>query len=636
MTGTMWPLRPLSLLSGRNAVTLFEIRLENDFIVFRGNEHESAGQILKGHVVLCLSSPLKLDEVHLRLAGTLRLSWTQSKMTTAGLSQHKVDRTIPILQHRWKPFIGGEGKSVTLQAGNYEFPFDYTLPGDTAETLEGIPEASISYRLKARLVRRRFASNIHTYKHIRVIRTLEPAALEFLHAMSVENIWPNKVDYSIIVPQKAVVFGGMLSVSMRFTPLLKGLELNNILAKLIEVRECAAPGAPGTVAARAREYKTERQVKSWDIPVGPQHWHDTVEGTGQEGWLVEKKLELPKKLRDCVQDVSHDNVKIRHKLRLVIGLKNPDGHISELRATLPVSIFISPNMPLDEEGNLLVQGNGEGGALITEEEVVAPPGYGQHVLDQLYDDVVFGGFQTPENQSGANSPYYQQSASASAEDLTLPPRSEPDPAASAAALVSRLQGVSTNHPSRRNSVVSVLSSDARGDQSEPLSRQTSNHAANTPPSGRSSPEHVDETLALEVLNKVPSYATAVRTPARPRSYAGGAMLLPMYEDVLAAEDAAQAEASGPPSETSDGEDVSVGPSSPISPVISRARAASIADSSNRPHSIVGYPRPRTSRGGSLSGLSDALLTRLSGYGQQLEGGPNHRGYIPRHSMHYAA
>lgn len=58
-------------------------RLENDFIVFRGGEHESAGQLLKGTVVLCLSNALKLDEVHLRLTGTLRLSYVSPR---SGLS----------------------------------------------------------------------------------------------------------------------------------------------------------------------------------------------------------------------------------------------------------------------------------------------------------------------------------------------------------------------------------------------------------------------------------------------------------------------------------------------------------------------------------------------------------------------
>lgn len=48
--------------------------LDNDFIVFRGNDHESSGQQLKGVLVLCLSSPLRMEDVRLRLIGSLRLS----------------------------------------------------------------------------------------------------------------------------------------------------------------------------------------------------------------------------------------------------------------------------------------------------------------------------------------------------------------------------------------------------------------------------------------------------------------------------------------------------------------------------------------------------------------------------------
>jgi hypothetical protein len=44
--------------------------LENDFIVFRGNDHEASGQLLKGTVVLCLSSALRIEDIHLKLTGT--------------------------------------------------------------------------------------------------------------------------------------------------------------------------------------------------------------------------------------------------------------------------------------------------------------------------------------------------------------------------------------------------------------------------------------------------------------------------------------------------------------------------------------------------------------------------------------
>ena len=223
--------------------------------------------------------------------------------------------------------MGGDAKGTVLAAGNYEFPFEYMLPGDTCETLEGIPEASISYRLKARVVRSRLASDIHTYKHVRVIRTLEPSALEFLHAMSVENIWANKVEYSITVPQKAVVFGGTLPLEMRLTPLLKGLELGDIHARLMEIRDCVATSS----SSRNKECRFEREVGKWKFGAATHHWHDTIEDTGQEGWIIEKKLDLPKKLRQCVQDFTRHNIKVRHKVKLTVALKNPDGHISEVR-----------------------------------------------------------------------------------------------------------------------------------------------------------------------------------------------------------------------------------------------------------------------------------------------------------------
>jgi arrestin-related trafficking adapter 4/5/7 len=58
-------------MSASSDVLTLTYRLENDFIVFRGNDHESSGQLLKGTVVLCLPAPLKIEDIHLRLTGTL-------------------------------------------------------------------------------------------------------------------------------------------------------------------------------------------------------------------------------------------------------------------------------------------------------------------------------------------------------------------------------------------------------------------------------------------------------------------------------------------------------------------------------------------------------------------------------------
>jgi hypothetical protein len=253
---------------------------------------------------------------------------TNKSISLPGLSSQKIDKTTTILEHRWAPFVGSHGKSMTLPAGNYEWPFEFTLPGDTAESVEGIPEASITYRLKATVSRGKLAHDIHKYKPLRIIRTLEPGALELLHAMSVENIWPNKVDYSIVIPQKAVVFGGFITLEMRLSPLLKGLELGEVMARMIEVRDCCVTGSTGL---NIREHRTEREVSIWRFMMNrEEHWHDLIEDTGQEGWAVTKKLDLPRKLRYCVQDLNHHGIKVRHKIKLTVGLRNPDGHISEV------------------------------------------------------------------------------------------------------------------------------------------------------------------------------------------------------------------------------------------------------------------------------------------------------------------
>ncbi|CAM1502007.1 Fc.00g039910.m01.CDS01 [Cosmosporella sp. VM-42] len=531
--------KPFSSVTGRNSYSLFDIRLDNDFIVFRGNDHESAGQMLKGVVVLCLPSSLRMEDVRLRLIGTLRLSWADMRGSTPGVSGQKVDKTSTILEHRWPSFVGTHGKSMTLPAGNYEWPFELLLPGDTAESVEGIPEASITYRLKATVGRGKLAYDLHSYKHLRIIRTLEPGALEFLHAMSVENIWPNKVDYSIVIPQKAVVFGGSVVMEMRFTPLLKGLELGDVTAKMMEIRETHVTGATGL---SIREHRAEREVSTWKWEVSrEEHWQDMIEDTGQEGWALTKKLNLPKRLRQCVQDLNHHGIKVRHKIKLTVALKNPDGHVSELRATLPVSIFISPNMPLDEQGNLVDQSPGTP----QEQEqlgTIAPPGYGEHVLDQLYEDVEPSGFQTPGIQSGLSSPFYAQSRAGSSENLAAAiTHSIP---VAPAALTSRLEDVSLD-PSQRNAsynsvnsvsgFISPTAAHGPAPRSEPHSGNlTRSNSAEDGHSSRNSAEHVDlDPAEFEELNKVPSYQTAVRTPARPRAQSGSAQL-PDYQTALSA------------------------------------------------------------------------------------------------------
>lgn len=517
--------------------------LENDFIVFRGNEHEASGQLLKGVLAICVPAPIKIEDIHLRLTGSQRLAWTDPRVTPSGLSSTKVDRTHHILQHQWAPFWGTPGKSAVLEKGNYEFPFELMLPGDTCESVEGMHEASITYKLKATIARGKLAYDLHAYKHVRIVRTLESSALEFLHAMSVENIWPNKVEYSIVVPQKAVVFGSHVPLESRFTPLLKGLELGDITIRLIEIHNFVSTPPSNSSSSfnpSMREYRHERTVANWTVNTNrDEHWQEMIEDTGQEGWVVNTSLDLPRKLGKCVQDVNVHGMKVRHKLKMVVALKNPDGHVSELRATLPLTIFISPNIPLDEQGNLTAPaGTGTNASGMS---TIAPPGYGEHVLDQLYDEVDVHNLQTPAPMSAVQSPIYSLSRAGSSENLaSMNNASIP---VHPAALTSRLQDMTSREAAiLRNHSSTILTppgsssdmttaftpihlphtftprppgphADSSRPHSEAASRRNSGESrlsdGNSDHSDHSDPEHVDF-VDLKELSKVPSYATAIK------------------------------------------------------------------------------------------------------------------------------
>ena len=44
-------------------------RLENSNLILRGNRNEAPSVLIKGSVVLCLSQPFRISDIHLRLTG---------------------------------------------------------------------------------------------------------------------------------------------------------------------------------------------------------------------------------------------------------------------------------------------------------------------------------------------------------------------------------------------------------------------------------------------------------------------------------------------------------------------------------------------------------------------------------------
>lgn len=494
--------------------TLFDIRLKNcnhDVLLLKGSEHNAASTFISGKIVLSVNEPLTLKKITLRLYGTLRLKYTD----TRGSMPKPARLEKKIYEYVWdpaeitkylnnmyenshgngKPGISGQspasppnglsrspikskasstslkslgmtfrsmsssslagqnasssnssssslaprGSHVLVQ-GNYEFPFSAILPGDMPESVEGLPGASVVYKLESTIDRGKFHHPMVAKKHVRVVRTMTTDSVELSETVAVDNTWPNKVEYSLNVPSKAIAVGSGTPITLMLVPLLKGLQLGEIRITLVELYSYVGYLPP--------PHTDERIVCEKVIPM-----QQVDENFLMDKWEIDTFLRIPPSLSKCTQDCDiQTHLKVRHKLKFNIGLCNPDGHTSELRASLPVQVFISPFVTVrarteedaealdhhehaedDEEvlfssdphnTSLTNLQQYEADALLasegaTEEQLrsnphsyssftglVAPPMYERHVYDKLWSDVspmdspTASGASTPRSRAG--------------------------------------------------------------------------------------------------------------------------------------------------------------------------------------------------------------------------------------------
>ena len=118
---------------------------------------------------------------------------------------------------------------------------------------------------------------------------------------------------------------------MRFVPQLKGLEIGEIRIQLHESQELFVCGS--------KLLRESREVRQWHVAVSrQQNWCQSIGEFSQEGWTVDDELDLPKRLKECLQDadlINLQGIKVRHKLKICVALKNPDGHVSEVSPQSP-------------------------------------------------------------------------------------------------------------------------------------------------------------------------------------------------------------------------------------------------------------------------------------------------------------
>ncbi|CCF57436.1 hypothetical protein KAFR_0C04450 [Kazachstania africana CBS 2517] len=357
---------------------LFELRIhgtDNDVILIKGSSEAAPSVLLSGTIMLSIAEPIQIKNLYLKLLGRMKINLPideELSINTNGSKQIMLDKYF--YQYTWDDFtienylnglydnydnnnsISGNklgkaksttslitlksGKSPkrkyhTLLKGNYEFPFSAILPGNMFESVEISDNASITYYLEAIIERSKGASDLYCRKYIRFLRTLAPDSVELSETVNVTDRWPNKVEYSISTSSKAAALGSTVPINIMLVPLLKGLSLHKVRIKLLETLQFEYQGM------KSKQERIITKLKLVDPELELTRLVDDQKF--QEKWEVTIPFEIPSSLSegtpDC--DIPH-RIRVQHKIKISIYLRNEDRHISELRASLNVVLFVSP------------------------------------------------------------------------------------------------------------------------------------------------------------------------------------------------------------------------------------------------------------------------------------------------------
>ncbi|KAJ9640379.1 hypothetical protein H2199_005918 [Coniosporium tulheliwenetii] len=510
---------------GGQGKPLLQIIPDNDIILLQGHRSEAPPATVTGKLVLDTPDDINVKTIKIKLEGVQKIAYgtmpstrlaEQTEWATPSMIQDK--ETFLRDERILYPTDGGKGKPHKLGAGHKEWTFEFSIPGEAPESVEGLANSYIIYNMTASVSTAGFMTrDLVAKSHIRVVRTLSFDALDAGPMEQInEDVWTNKVSYKVALPRINYTFGTSVTATITLTPIRKGLEIGTVRMALWE--QCKL-GIDKGETVQTHEWEKKVTQLEQEMPENARQEHSELDPNNpvDESYHFSMTLPLPKSLNRCRQSADTGQIQINHKLITHINLKNPEGHISQLVVKNPLNLFISPNYHIGEDQCIQIDANQQ-----TEEAMnnasnqVAPPGYGQHHFDQLWDNIDPSGYMTPGARSGINTPFYSQSRNGSAENLPLPvldaliqsPTSAPHGGPAASALHSRLATLQD-----RGSSHSAL----------PQRRPLAAHL------GRAAPPIAPQRLLgydMEALARIPSYSTALRTPVSSSPKAEG---LPTYE-----------------------------------------------------------------------------------------------------------
>ncbi|KAI9487318.1 MAG: hypothetical protein EXX96DRAFT_552657 [Benjaminiella poitrasii] len=329
-----------------------KIHLENDQLIMYGTSTESSGCVLRGALSLQLNKPTKLQSLILSFHGTMSVSWSQ--LLGNGYERKYRDQQI-LINHTWTFLSATTNRRqqqqqnntnfVLLEPGNYTYDFELVLPGSLPESTHVAKYYVVQYQLKATAKRSNFLlSNYTTRQDIHLSRQKLLSSLlttDYFDPITVANQWADKLDYEISIPTKVYSPGDTIPISIRVIPLAPHLRIRHISCTFKEYMTCRAINGwfngKNKLHGRIIQYIRKDYTQFY-------HQDDTNIHYLDDLWSSVLNIQVPGSLMEIQCDAHNESVRVRHKLKFTMSIENNDGHISELRAILPLVIAINNSM----------------------------------------------------------------------------------------------------------------------------------------------------------------------------------------------------------------------------------------------------------------------------------------------------
>ncbi|KAH6906390.1 hypothetical protein BKA70DRAFT_1287402 [Coprinopsis sp. MPI-PUGE-AT-0042] len=381
--------------TGTGAKSFIDIQLDSPYLTLKGTGPDVEATRLSGNVVLYLAEASSIREITLEFRGKAKIPvpGQESVINTAA------SLTYNVCNHSWSFLDLGTGsKRVayrTLKAGRHLFPFSLEIGGSLPSSISTpvLGGASVSYKLHALATRPHkvsfsFSFNLHHVTPVTIIRAFNETALEYQQTLEIENTWPGKLMYSIVLPHKAWAQGDTLGALVKFSPTAKGVTVHSILTNIEErIKVYARSGAREdmrVVAAAKHEIEDGKRAVLVDTnrpslwighaspprtplrtpaiptsnqagpssrpmdsipPDSPPADYFTTPDTSADPSAAPTDivstlyLPIPKGAPAIQPSHTLEPITITHRVRWSIYISNPDGHISELRCSLPIVIL---------------------------------------------------------------------------------------------------------------------------------------------------------------------------------------------------------------------------------------------------------------------------------------------------------